>query len=43
LDVRGKRGEEALIEVTQFMDNALILNANDLKIVHGKEMVFFVH
>jgi DNA mismatch repair protein MutS2 len=36
LDVRGKRGEEALIEVTQFMDNALILNANDLKIVHGK-------
>ncbi len=36
LDVRGKRGEEALIEVTQFMDNALILNVNDLKIVHGK-------
>jgi DNA mismatch repair protein MutS2 len=36
LDIRGMRGEEALIEVTQFMDNALILNANDLKIVHGK-------
>lgn len=36
LDIRGKRGEEALIKVTQFMDNALILNANDLKIVHGK-------
>ncbi|HSZ26454.1 MAG TPA: Smr/MutS family protein [Cytophagaceae bacterium] len=36
LDLRGKRGEEALIEVIQFIDNALILNANDLKIVHGK-------
>ncbi len=36
LDLRGKRGEEALIEVTQFMDNALILNVSDLKIVHGK-------
>jgi DNA mismatch repair protein MutS2 len=36
LDLRGKRGEEALIEVTQFIDDALILNVNDLKIVHGK-------
>jgi DNA mismatch repair protein MutS2 len=36
LDVRGLRGEEALIEVNQFMDNALILNAKDLKIIHGK-------
>ncbi len=36
LDLRGKRGEEALIEVTQFIDNALILSANDLRIVHGK-------
>ena len=36
LDLRGKRGEEALIEVTQFIDNALILSVNDLKIVHGK-------
>jgi DNA mismatch repair protein MutS2 len=36
LDLRGKRGEEALVEVTQFIDNALILNVGDLKIVHGK-------
>ena len=36
LDVRGKRGEEALIDLTQFIDSALVLNANDLKIVHGK-------
>ncbi len=36
LDVRGKRGEEALIEVNQFMDSALVLNVSDLKIVHGK-------
>jgi DNA mismatch repair protein MutS2 len=36
LDLRGMRGEEPLIEVTQFMDNALILNVSDLKIVHGK-------
>ena len=36
LDVRGKRGEETLIEVNQFMDSALILNVSDLKIVHGK-------
>jgi DNA mismatch repair protein MutS2 len=36
LDVRGMRGEEALIEVTQFIDDATILNASELKIVHGK-------
>jgi DNA mismatch repair protein MutS2 len=36
LDLRGKRGEEALIEVSQFIDNALVLNVTDLKIVHGK-------
>lgn len=36
LDLRGKRGEEALIDVSQFIDNALILNVTDLKIVHGK-------
>ncbi len=36
LDLRGKRGEEALIEVSQFIDSALILNVADLKIVHGK-------
>lgn len=36
LDIRGKRGEEALGEVDQFFDDALMLGYPELRIVHGK-------
>lgn len=36
LDIRGKRGEEALVELDQFLNNALMLGYNELRIVHGK-------
>ncbi|MBK8444873.1 MAG: endonuclease MutS2 [Sphingobacteriales bacterium] len=36
LDVRGLRSHEALAEVERLMDNALMLNADRLKIIHGK-------
>ncbi|WP_138477785.1 endonuclease MutS2 [Dyadobacter bucti] len=36
LDLRGKRGEDALGVVDQFMDNAIMLGYDELRIVHGK-------
>jgi DNA mismatch repair protein MutS2 len=36
LDMRGKRGEEALGVIDQFMDNAIMLGYDELRIVHGK-------
>jgi DNA mismatch repair protein MutS2 len=36
LDLRGKRGEEALQEVDAFIDNAIMLGSPELRIVHGK-------
>ncbi|QKZ14614.1 endonuclease MutS2 [Spirosoma sp. KUDC1026] len=36
LDIRGKRGEEALGEVDRFVDDALMLGYPELRIVHGK-------
>lgn len=36
LDIRGKRGEEALGDVVSLLDDALIFGANEIKIVHGK-------
>lgn len=36
LDMRGKRGEEALGLIDQFMDNAIMLGYDELRIVHGK-------
>lgn len=36
LDVRGKRSNEALSEVDNLMDDALLLGYNSLRIVHGK-------
>jgi DNA mismatch repair protein MutS2 len=36
LDLRGKRGEEALQEVDGFIDNAIMLGSPELRIVHGK-------
>jgi DNA mismatch repair protein MutS2 len=36
LDVRGKRAEEALTEVSQFIDDAIMLSHQKLRILHGK-------
>ncbi|UII27256.1 Smr/MutS family protein [Fulvivirga maritima] len=36
LDVRGKRGEEVLGMVDKFIDDAMIANSSEVKILHGK-------
>ncbi|MDB5144304.1 MAG: endonuclease MutS2 [Mucilaginibacter sp.] len=36
IDVRGKRGEEALYEIERMLDRALMMGFNNLKIIHGK-------
>ncbi|WP_234734604.1 endonuclease MutS2 [Tellurirhabdus bombi] len=36
LDIRGKRGEEAMVELDNFLDNAIMLGYPELRIVHGK-------
>ncbi len=36
LDIRGKRGEEAIVELDDFLSNSLMLGFNELRIVHGK-------
>ncbi|GAB4397661.1 MAG: endonuclease MutS2 [Microscillaceae bacterium] len=36
LDLRGKRGEEALPLLMDFMDDALLLGQQELRIIHGK-------
>ena len=36
LDVRGKRAEEALRKVTEFIDEAIVVNAHEIRILHGK-------
>jgi len=36
LDIRGKRGEEALGVLDSFMDNAIMLGYDELRVVHGK-------
>ncbi len=36
LDLRGRRGEEALTELQNFLDQALLLGQNELRIIHGK-------
>ncbi len=36
LDIRGRRGEEAMVEVDNFMDDAIMLGYPELRIVHGK-------
>lgn len=35
LDIRGKRGEEAIRQVGEFVDEAIMVGANELKILHG--------
>jgi len=36
LDLRGKRGEEAIQELDRFMDDAILLSHHQLRVVHGK-------
>ncbi len=36
IDVRGKRGDEALYEIEKMNDRALMMGFNNLKIIHGK-------
>ncbi len=36
LDVRGKRAEEVVLLLDQFLDNAIILSHTELRILHGK-------
>ena len=36
LDLRGKRGEEAIYELENFMDDAILLGTHEIRIIHGK-------
>jgi DNA mismatch repair protein MutS2 len=36
LDLRGRRGEEALQEIEKYLDRAVMLGLGSLKIIHGK-------
>jgi DNA mismatch repair protein MutS2 len=36
LDLRGKRAEEALTMLNHYLDEALLLNMNEIRILHGK-------
>jgi DNA mismatch repair protein MutS2 len=36
IDIRGKRGDEALDQVQHFIDEAVMAGANNLSILHGK-------
>jgi DNA mismatch repair protein MutS2 len=36
IDVRGKRGEEAVELVRQYVDDAILLNMHEIRILHGK-------
>ena len=36
IDVRGKRGEEAVELVRQYIDDAILLNIREIRILHGK-------
>lgn len=36
LDVRGKRAEEVMVELDQFLDDAILFGLNEVKVLHGK-------
>ncbi|MFW5819978.1 MAG: Smr/MutS family protein, partial [Bacteroidota bacterium] len=36
IDVRGKRADDALSIINDFIDEAVMVQANDLRILHGK-------
>ena len=36
LDLRGRRGDEALYDIEKYLDRAVMMGLNSLKIIHGK-------
>lgn len=36
IDVRGKRGDDALYEIEKYLDKAIMFNMNSFKVIHGK-------
>ena len=36
IDVRGMRGDEALLEVQRFIDDAILIGSHNVRILHGK-------
>jgi DNA mismatch repair protein MutS2 len=36
IDIRGQRAEEALVNIQAFIDEAIMLNVHELRILHGK-------
>jgi DNA mismatch repair protein MutS2 len=36
MDVRGMRGDEALLSVQRFIDDAILVGSNNVRILHGK-------
>ncbi|MHB1177787.1 MAG: endonuclease MutS2 [Daejeonella sp.] len=36
LDLRGKRGDEAIYDIEKYVDRAVMMGLNSLKIIHGK-------
>jgi DNA mismatch repair protein MutS2 len=36
LDIRGKRSDEAVAELSQFLDQALLSGFEEVEIIHGK-------
>lgn len=36
LDVRGRRAEEVMVELDQFLDDAILFGLNEVKVLHGK-------
>ena len=36
IDLRGKRADEAMMLTEKFIDDALLFNARELRILHGK-------
>jgi DNA mismatch repair protein MutS2 len=36
IDIRGKRGDEALYDIEKFLDRALMMGLSSLRIIHGK-------
>ncbi|PLW99825.1 MAG: endonuclease MutS2 [Marinilabiliales bacterium] len=36
IDVRGQRAEEAILNISKYLDDAMLLNVPEIKILHGK-------
>ena len=43
IDVRGMRGDEALQAVTYFIDDAILVGMDRVRILHGTGTEYFVH